>query len=224
MGIGLAGRWGLRQKRGFAVCLLTLELVKSGCTRTLLPCPTRCLLAAKLRQTSHFSSWRAGRGVRVLDTGVHLYFGGACYYRQIDALAMSLCVAKVLRDDAWDEYVVSGYEITKKYGMPPKVSIAMFTDAFPSAYQRGKLATHLKKHGIPPLQRVAVLTDNALIRGAMTAFGWIMPRTTLRAFEVLDVARCLDWLQEGGGFDSKKAAAAWTEARRMLGVDAPPGA
>lgn len=155
----------------------------------------------------------------MLDTGVHLFFGGACYYRQIDALAMSLCVAKDLSDDGWDEYVMSGYNITKKYGMPPKVSMAMFTEGFPSAYQRGRLASHLKKHGVPPLVRVAVLTDNALIRGAMTAFGWIMPRTTMRAFQVVDVPGCLQWLQAGGAFDQKKATAIWAEARRMVGLD-----
>jgi hypothetical protein len=155
----------------------------------------------------------------VLDTGIHMFFNGACYYRQIDALAMSLCVAKELSDEGWDEYVAAGYHITKKYGMPPKVSMAMFTDGFPSALQRGRLAGHLKTHGVPPLVRVAVLTDNALIRGAMTAFGWIMPRTTLRAFEVLDVPNCLKWLHDGGEFDQKRAIAAWAEARRMVGLD-----
>jgi hypothetical protein len=149
-----------------------------------------------------------------------MYFGGACYYRQIDSLAMSLCVAKDLTDVGWEEYVLSGYNITKKYGMPPKVSIAMFTEGFPSAYQRGRLATHLKKMGVPPLVRVAVMTDSALIRGAMTAFGWIMPRTSMRAFEVLDVPGCFKWLQAGGEFDERKAAAAWAEARRTLGLDA----
>ncbi len=155
----------------------------------------------------------------MLDTGVHLFFGGKCYYRQIDGIAMSLCVADELSDEGWDEYVVAGYNITKKYGMPPKVSMAMFTEAFPSAYQRGRLASYLKKHGVPPLQRVAVLTDSALIRGAMTAFGWIMPRTTLRAFEVLDVTGCLEWLHGGGEFDRKRASLVWAEARRMLGLN-----
>ena len=156
----------------------------------------------------------------MLDSGVHLFFGGACYYRQIDGLAMSLCVAKDLSDEGWDEYVLAGYELTKKHGMPPKVSMAMFTEGFPSAYQRGRLASHLKKHNVPPLVRVAVLTDSALIRGAMTAFGWIMPRTSMRAFEVLDVGGCLKWLHEGGTFDQKKASAAWAEARHMLKLDA----
>ena len=132
---------------------------------------------------------------------------------------MSLCVAKELTDEGWDEYVINGYHITKKYGMPPKVSMAMFTEGFPSAYQRGKLATHLQKNKVPALVRVAVLTDSALIRGAMTAFGWIMPRTSMRAFEVLDVAGCLRWLQSGGTFDEKKVMTAWAEARRMLGLD-----
>jgi hypothetical protein len=47
-----------------------------------------------------------------------------------------------------------------------------------------------------------------------------MPRTTLRAFEVVDVAGCLKWLHEGGTCDQKKASLAWTEARRIVGLDA----
>jgi hypothetical protein len=159
----------------------------------------------------------------VIDTGIQLHVGGQCYYRQIDSLAMSLCVAKTITDEQWEEYVESGYQLTKKYGSPPKVSMAAFMDAFPSAYQRARLAAHLKKHGIAPLVRVAVLTDSALIRGAMTAFGWIMPRTTLRAFEVLDVGGCLKWLKEGGPFDEVKVLTAWAEGRRMLGLDAASG-
>jgi hypothetical protein len=155
----------------------------------------------------------------MIDTGAHLYVGGQCYYRQIDSLAMSLCVAKVLTDEQWDEYIMGGYQLTQKHGQPPNVSMAAFTDAFPSAYQRGKFANHLKTKGIPPMVRVAVLTDSALIRGAMTAFGWIMPRTTLRAFEMLDVGGCLAWLGGGGPFDEVKVAAAWAEARRTLRLD-----
>jgi hypothetical protein len=160
------------------------------------------------------------RGARVLDSGVHVFFDGACYYRQIDTLAMSLCVAKDLTDEGWDDYINAGYYLSKKNGVPPKVSMAMFTEAFPSAMQRGKLAAHLKKNNVPKLVRVAVLTDSALIRGAMTAFGWIMPNTSMRAFEVLDVGGCLKWLQLGAPFDQKRASAAWAEGRRMLGLDA----
>jgi len=156
----------------------------------------------------------------VLDTGVHMFFGGACYYRQLDALAMSLCVAKAIKDEEWDEYVITGYQLTKTYGAAPKVSMAMFTEGFPSAYQRGRLAAHLETQGVPPLVRVAVLTDSALIRGAMTAFGWIMPKTTLRAFDGKDVGGCLNWLLGGGTFDVVKAKTAWAEGRKLVGLDA----
>ena len=148
-----------------------------------------------------------------------MFFGGACYYRQVDALAMSLCVAKVIKDDEWDEYVTTGYQLTKTHGAVPKVSMAMFTQGFPSAYQRGRLATHLETKGVPPLVRVAVLTESALIRGAMTAFGWIMPKTTLRAFEGTDVEGCLNWLLGGAPFDIVKAKAAWAEGRKLVGLE-----
>ena len=81
----------------------------------------------------------------MLDTGVHLFFGGECYYRQIDALAMSLCVAKNLHDEGWEEYVLSGYQITKKYGMPPKVSMAMFTEPATSMASVTSHRVHLSK-------------------------------------------------------------------------------
>src|SRR5262249_51923141 len=126
---------------------------------------------------------------------------------------------KAIPDDQWEQYVMAGYNFSRKYGHWPKVSMAMFTEGFPSARQRGYLADHLKKHRVPPLVRVGILTDNALIRGAMTAFGWIMPRTSLRAFEERDVAGCLTWLKSGGDFDVAKASAAWSEARRTLGLD-----
>jgi hypothetical protein len=155
----------------------------------------------------------------MVDSGVHMFFDGACYYRQIDTLAMSLCVSKVLDDGEWDRYVMAGYQLSKKSSMPPKVSMAMFTEGFPSAYQRSRLASHLKTHGVPPLVRVAVLTDSALIRGAMTAFGWIMPKTSMRAFDVNDVGACLDWLSGGGDFDLDKVKAAWAEGRRWVGLD-----
>jgi hypothetical protein len=149
-----------------------------------------------------------------------MFFGGTCYFRQIDALAMSLCVAKIIKDEEWDEYVIAGYQLIKTYGAAPKVSMAMFTEGFPSAYQRSRLATHLEAHGVPPLVRVAVFTDSALIRGAMTAFGWIMPKTTLRAFDAKDIGSCLNWLLGGGTFDVIKARAAWAEGRKLLGLDA----
>jgi DNA-binding transcriptional LysR family regulator len=149
-----------------------------------------------------------------------MFFGGECFFRQIDTLAMTLCVAKELPDDEWDRYVVAGHTLAKKYGQPTKVALAMFAEAHPSAHQRGKLTTYLNAHHVPQLVRIAVLTDSAIIRGILTALGWALPRTTMRAFEVDALTDCLKWLHEGAPFDRAKAAIAWAEGRRLVGIDA----
>lgn len=155
----------------------------------------------------------------MVDTGVHVFFGGQFFFRQIDTLAMTICVAKELPDEEWERYYIAGHALTKKYGQPSKVSMAMFTEVIPSAHQRGRLAGFLKSQNVPQLLRVSILTDSALVRGAMTAFGWIMPRTTMRAFAADDVPACLQWLHAGAPFDQAKAAVAWADGLRIVGLD-----
>jgi hypothetical protein len=162
---------------------------------------------------------RARGGRLVVDTGVHLFFDGQFFFRQIDTLAITLCVAKDLPDDEWDRYFTAVHLLTKKYGQPTKVSLVMFTEAIPSAAQRGRLAAYLKAQNVPQLLRIGLITESAIVRGALTAFGWIMPRTTMRAFAMSDLPDCLKWLHEGALFDHAKATTAWVEGRRLVGLD-----
>ena len=148
-----------------------------------------------------------------------MFFGGACFFRQIDTLAMTLSVAKDLPEDEWDKYVAAGHALARKYGQPTKVALAMFAEAHPSASQRGRLTAYLNQHNVPNLTRVAVLTDSAIIRGVLTALGWALPRTTMRAFDPNALADCLKWLHAGAPFDQTKAAAAWAEGRKLVGLD-----
>jgi hypothetical protein len=151
-----------------------------------------------------------------MDSGAHLFLGGECYYRQLNDLALSFSIAKDISGDHWREYLHGGLKLIRKLGWAPTVSMAAFLGAVPNAGQRRMVSDHLVEHQLPRMQRVALLTDSAAVRGAMMAFGWIMPNASLRAFAPSDVTGCLRWLREVGVFDQKLAAEAWSEARLKL--------
>lgn len=154
----------------------------------------------------------------MIDSDAHIYLGGDCYYRQIDELAINFSVAPAISDEQWAEYIQAGYVHSRKCGIYPKVSVAAFTGAAPNAKQRHMLASHLQQRELTPLVRIAVLTDSVVVRGAMTAFGWIMPTANLRAFDLADIAGGLRWLRQRAMFNEEKALAVWDEARaRLLG-------
>jgi hypothetical protein len=152
----------------------------------------------------------------MIDSGAQLYLQGGCYYRQIGDLALSYSVAPSISDEDWREYLKGGLFWTRKLGAQPRVSLAMFVGAIPNAGQRRMLSTHMEANGIVQLARAAILTDSAFMRGAMTAFGWLLPRMTLRAFDPNALEKCLKWLGEAGTFDATLATEAWHEARSTV--------
>jgi hypothetical protein len=150
------------------------------------------------------------------DSGAQLYLNHSCYYRQIGDLSMSYSVAQTISDEEWKEYLQGGLFWTKKIGAQPRVSLAAFVHAIPNAGQRQMLSTHMAANGIIKLERIAIMTNSTLLRGAMTAFGWLWPKMTLRAFDPGSLPQCLTWLGEVGKFDHGLAVAAWREAPSLV--------
>lgn len=163
--------------------------------------------------TSHVGVYRIRD---VADSGGELYLGGKCYFRQIDAIGISICVADRITNEDWKEYLLGGLRIARALGAPPLVSLASFAGAVPDASQRRMLAEHLVEHNLRPMVRAAVMTDSALIRGALTAFGWLVPKTTLRAFQPQDLDLALTWLQKAASFDQALARNAWHDGKKLL--------
>lgn len=161
---------------------------------------------------------RAQASRRVADSGGELFLGGNCYFRQIDSIGISVCIARKITDEEWQQYLLGGLRIAQALGAPPRVSLACFEGDIPDARQRRMLVEHLAEHRLPAMERAAMITDSALVRGALTAFGWLVPKTTLRAFRPVDLGAALDWLSQGAQFDRDLAAEAWREGRRLLGV------
>lgn len=147
-----------------------------------------------------------------------MFLGGNCYFRQIDAIGISISIADRITDEDWKEYLLGGLRIARALGAPPVVSLASFTGAVPDAKQRRMLAEHLVEHNLRPMVSAAVITNSALVRGAVTAFGWLVPKTSLRAFQPDDLDLALAWLHEAGSFDQSLARDAWREGKRRLGM------
>jgi hypothetical protein len=149
----------------------------------------------------------------VSDTGPHFYLHGEHYYRQIDELSMSICVAKLIADSEWEEFLENSLRLGGLLGRKPKVIVASFAHAYPNAPQRRQTTTFLERHNVPTIARLGVVTDNPLLRGAIVAFSWVVPQATMRSFASRDIAGCLRWLQGAGTFDLPRAVTAWHEGR-----------
>jgi hypothetical protein len=76
----------------------------------------------------------------------------------------------------------------------------------------------LVRHGLQEMGRIAILTDNTMVRGAMTAFSWLVPKLPINAFGSADAAAAFHWLHELGSFDEAQAMLAWNEAQAKVGI------
>lgn len=142
--------------------------------------------------------------------------GGRYYYRQVGDLAVNLCGAIAFSDDDWREYLYGGLEIARELGRGPSVSLIAFAGDHPNAGQRRLSAQFMAKEKVRTIERVAILTENEILRHAMTAFVWLVPTLKYRAFKPSEVAGALAWLAEAAQFDEAAALDAWAEAQSVL--------
>jgi hypothetical protein len=154
----------------------------------------------------------------VVDSGAQFFCSGEIYFRQLNELTLTVSVAKNLTDEEWMGYLEGSLAIAKGLGLAAKVGLVCFVNAFPTARQRQVAADLMVQHYIPELSRLAVITESVAIRGAMTAFGWLMPKVRAQAFANNDSREAISWLREAGGFDEPKALAAWQEAKMKLSI------
>ena len=121
-----------------------------------------------------------------VDSGDQYLLGGKYYYRQLDELALNICVVHALSDAGWRQYLDNAMQIVTQFGHAPSVSLCVYQHAHPNAKQRRAAASLFAEQSMPSMKRVAVFTDSIVIKGAMTAFNWIMPSTDLRAFRAAE--------------------------------------
>jgi hypothetical protein len=141
------------------------------------------------------------------------------YYRQIDDLAISLCVAKKITDAHWREFLEGSWRLSQELGHYANVTITRFAHAYPSPLQRRITVDFLQKNKVRTVERMVLVADSSFVRGAIVALNWILPQAKVRSFASRDVLGCLPWLREVAEFDVPAVVDAWNDAKKTLGVN-----
>jgi hypothetical protein len=140
------------------------------------------------------------------------------YFRQLRELTVTVSTAKRITDEDWTAYLEGTLAITKGFGLAANVSLLCCVHAYPNARQRQMASDFMIRHYTRQMERVAVVTESMFVRGAMTAFSWIMPRVRVRAFDTNETREAFSWLREVGSFDEALAIEAWQEAKLKLAI------
>jgi hypothetical protein len=154
----------------------------------------------------------------VIDSGAQSFCKGEMYYRQLNELTVTVSTAKSITDEDWVGYLEGSLALTKRLGLAANVALIYCMHAFPNARQRQMATDFMARHYMRPMERLAVITESVIVRGAMTAFSWVMPKLGLRAFDPSDSREAFKWLHEVGHFEENLAIEAWHEAKIKLAV------
>lgn len=135
---------------------------------------------------------------------------------QAGELLINVVGNKPIDPNDWSNYIaVFAPEARTWLADPSRVPVVLTYSPTvgPNAAQRAQLA---KEHGaaMAMVKRVAFCTESVLVRGAMTALGWVSRApTTVRPFWLTERDKALEWLAESAVFDRTEAIA---EIQRML--------
>jgi stage II sporulation SpoAA-like protein len=154
----------------------------------------------------------------VIDSGARFFCGGEMYFRQLNELSITVSTARTISDEDWTAYLEGTLSIAKGFGIAANVSLLCCVNAYPNARQRQMASDFMKRHYLRDMERVAVITESVAIRGAMTAFSWIMPKVRVRAFDTNATRDAFRWLREVGTFDESRALESWHEAKLKLSI------
>jgi hypothetical protein len=154
----------------------------------------------------------------VIDSGARYFCGGEMYFRQMKELTVTVSTARTISDDDWAAYLEGTLAIAKGFGLAANVSLLCCVHAYPNAHQRQVASDFMKRHYLREMERVGVVTESMIVRGAMTAFSWIMPKVRVRAFDSNEIRDAFIWLREVGSFDEALALESWQEAKLKLSI------
>jgi SpoIIAA-like len=157
-----------------------------------------------------------------VDSGARWFCKGKMYFRQLDQLTINVSTARTIDDADWLTFLEDTLAISRSLRISTRVSMICSVYAHPDARQRMTASKFLVRNGLEKMGRIAVVTDSIMMRGAMTAFSWIMPKVSIDAFRAADIGSAFHWLHEAGTFDEAQAMLAWQDAQEKLGMK--PGA
>ena len=115
---------------------------------------------------------------------------GHLHWYRVGSVSLNVCNAARIDDNDWRAYLEGVLELGKG---EPVASVTHFMGVLPNSVQRKITADFVRLHRLPRIS-IAFLTDSAVARGTITAFGWILPSARTRAFKPSELAAGLDWL------------------------------
>ena len=133
--------------------------------------------------------------------------------------SLNICDAQTITDAHWMDYLEGVLVLGKG---EPTASVTQFQGALPNAAQRKMTADFVRQHRLPRVS-VAFLTDSALARGAITAFGWMLPSAQTRAFRPSELDAAVDWLKAVATFDPAEVKRCVHEAWAALRINQAAG-
>lgn len=103
-------------------------------------------------------------------------------------------------DSEWDAYIELFRALTQEHG-PPRAVLLLTPRGGPNAAQRRRLSEAGAQIGLDQVQRTALMTASTLVRGAITAIAWLMPKVTLRSFGMGALDQALTFVAGAAKFD-----------------------
>ena len=140
---------------------------------------------------------------------------GGHTHARLGPLVMNVCHAQVLTDADMEEYIAR--TVQESRGDHARVSLSHYAHHIPNARQRQVMFSAMKANGVPSPVRQCLLSDSAILRGAMTAFGWLTG-TDSASYSLAERRRALSWLAENAAFDPDEALVMLDDCFRRSGL------
>jgi len=136
----------------------------------------------------------------------------------IDDLTVNVNGPEPFVDADWEAYALWTESLIKR-GVPVKGALTFSPFQSPNAAQRDRLRRSLQ-HGVQGSPRVAVLSDSAMVRGAMTALSWFVKSVHAKGFRPMESDEAMKWLAQYLKFDAAEVRDALKKGTTAVGFTA----
>ncbi len=155
-------------------------------------------------------------------TRVYATKGREVVFAAVDDLLVQVISAPQVSDELWTEACEATTAFYREE-RPFSAQLAYSPSAGPNARQRDISKKYQEQWtGFDEIRHLALLTDSIIVRGAVTALSWIMPKQkfAMKAYACREHAAALKWLAAQGSFDETEGTMLFRELVAYSGL--PP--